>query len=64
MGSGMQIQNAPSMHKAKISAAKIFSIIDEPSRIDVRNESGERVVAKGEIELENVRFTYPSRPDQ
>ena len=41
MGCGMQTQMATSIGDAKISAAKIFSIIEENSKIDVRNQDVE-----------------------
>ncbi len=51
LGSGMQIQNAPSSTKAKVSASKIFTIIDEPSKIDVRSSEGFKTIDQGEIEF-------------
>ena len=49
---------------AKAAAYKIFEIIDRVPLIDSMSDEGhkpERV--KGEIELRNVDFTYPSRTD-
>ncbi|KAE8697979.1 ABC transporter B family member 12 [Hibiscus syriacus] len=51
-------------NKAKTAAASIFAIIDQRSKINPGDESGvilENV--KGEIELSNVSFKYPLRPD-
>ncbi|PIA29148.1 hypothetical protein AQUCO_06200022v1 [Aquilegia coerulea] len=60
-------QSAPSMAaftKAKAAAAKIFYTIDHKPQIDRNAESG--VVLEtitGHLELKDVKFSYPSRPD-
>ena len=36
LGSGIAVSSAPSISKAKDAATTIFSIIDEPSKIDTR----------------------------
>ncbi len=64
MGSGVTISQAPSIAKAKHAGAKIFSIIDEVSKIDCRNQEGEKIIQNGEIELRKVEFIYPSRVNQ
>lgn len=60
-------QAAPSMAafaKAKVAAAKIFRIIDHKPGIDRNIESGlELEVITGQVELKDVDFSYPSRPD-
>ncbi|PPS11900.1 hypothetical protein GOBAR_AA08721 [Gossypium barbadense] len=60
-------QSAPSMSafvKAKVAAAKIFRIIDNKPGIDRNSESGlELESVTGLVELKNVDFAYPSRPD-
>ncbi|GMJ09270.1 P-GLYCOPROTEIN 4, MULTIDRUG RESISTANCE 4, ARABIDOPSIS P-GLYCOPROTEIN 4, ATP-binding cassette B4 [Hibiscus trionum] len=55
---------APDSNKAKVAAASIFAIIDRESKIDPSDKSG-RILenVKGNIELRNVGFKYPSRPD-
>ncbi|KAF8018914.1 hypothetical protein BT93_H3722 [Corymbia citriodora subsp. variegata] len=56
--------SAPDTKKAKDSAASIFSILDSKPQIDSSNDEGivlENVT--GNIELEHVSFTYPTRPD-
>ena len=40
-GAGFQLQNAPSITKAKESATKIFGVVDDATEIDLRKESGE-----------------------
>ncbi|KAK9723946.1 hypothetical protein RND81_05G036200 [Saponaria officinalis] len=60
-------QSAPSMSafaKAKVAAAKIFMVIDHKPSIDRNNETGTELESvTGQIELKNVEFSYPSRPD-
>ncbi|XP_010241797.1 PREDICTED: ABC transporter B family member 1 [Nelumbo nucifera] len=60
-------QSAPSMAaftKARVAAAKIFRIIDHKPSIDRNSESGlELESVTGQVELKNVDFSYPSRPD-
>ncbi|CAN1150210.1 ABC transporter B family member 9 [Linum perenne] len=55
---------APDSRKAKDSAASIFSILDRKSRIDSSVDEGitlENVT--GDIQLQNVSFRYPMRPN-
>lgn len=60
-------QSVPSMSafaKARVAAAKIFRIIDHKPGIDRNSESGvELDTVTGQVELKNVDFSYPSRPD-
>lgn len=60
-------QSAPSMSafaKAKVAAAKIFRIIDHKPNIKRNGESGlELESVTGQVELKNVDFSYPSRPE-
>ncbi|KAL2323240.1 hypothetical protein Fmac_027619 [Flemingia macrophylla] len=60
-------QSAPSMAaftKARVAAAKIFRVIDHKPGIDKKSESGlELESVTGLVELKNVDFSYPSRPE-
>ncbi|KAK3043063.1 hypothetical protein RJ639_002631 [Escallonia herrerae] len=60
-------QSAPSMSafaKAKVAAAKIFCMIDHKPSVDKNGESGlELGSVSGQVELQNVDFCYPSRPE-
>jgi ATP-binding cassette subfamily B (MDR/TAP) protein 1 len=50
--------------KARDSAISVFSILDRKSKIDTISDKGlmlENVT--GDIDLTNVSFKYPSRPD-
>lgn len=60
-------QSAPSMAafaKARVSAAKIYRIIDHKPEIERNGDSGTELESiTGHVELKNVDFAYPSRPD-
>ncbi|KAI5429517.1 Multidrug resistance protein 1 [Lathyrus oleraceus] len=50
--------------KARVAAAKIFRIIDHKLGIDRNSESGlELETVTRLVELKNVDFSYPSRPE-
>ncbi|KAJ0842832.1 putative ABC-type xenobiotic transporter [Helianthus annuus] len=55
---------APDTTKAKSSAVSVFAILDRESEIDPSDESGLTLdTVRGEIEIRNVSFKYPTRPD-
>ncbi|KAF7818652.1 ABC transporter B family member 1 [Senna tora] len=60
-------QSAPSMAaftKARVAAGRILRIIDHKPGIDRNSDSGlELESVTGHVELKNVDFSYPSRPD-
>jgi len=63
-GIGQAIPSMGAFAKAKVAAAKIFRIIDHKPAIDRNSESGiELEAVTGLVELNNVDFAYPSRPD-
>lgn len=50
--------------KARIAAAKIFRVIDHKPGVVSNSESGVELEAiTGKLELKNVDFYYPSRPE-
>lgn len=50
--------------KAKVAAAKIFRVIDHKPGIDRNSDSGlELESVTGLVELRNVDFSYPARPE-
>ena len=55
---------APDTGKAKDSAASIFEILDSKPSIDSSSNEGITLPSvTGNIELQNVNFKYPTRPD-
>lgn len=55
---------APDTGKAKSAAASIFSLLDQKSIIESKDDHG--ITAEnlmGEIEFQHVSFVYPTRPD-
>ncbi|CDJ37521.1 ATP-binding cassette protein subfamily B member 2, putative [Eimeria tenella] len=52
--------------KATAAGRRVYDLIDRPSEIDVR-DSGGKVLShetfKGEIDVDRINFTYPTRPD-
>ncbi|KAI9196906.1 hypothetical protein LWI28_028001 [Acer negundo] len=55
---------APDVSKTKNSAASVFRILDQISRIDSSKDSGMTLgYVKGQIEFRHVSFKYPTRPD-
>jgi len=63
MSIGSQAANVPSIGKAKAAAIPVFSIIDEPSTLDIRKPQGRTLttVGNGRIEFIDCFFNYPSR---
>ncbi|KAL2960471.1 hypothetical protein AAZX31_17G040200 [Glycine max] len=54
----------PAASKAKSSAASVFAILDQKSRIDPSDESGMTLEeVNGEIRFHHVTFKYPTRPN-
>lgn len=50
--------------RAATSAAMLFKLIDRESAIDPFDKSGEQPSeVAGLVELENITFAYPTRPD-
>ncbi|KAI5665259.1 hypothetical protein M9H77_24582 [Catharanthus roseus] len=61
---GQSVPSITAFAKARVAAAKIFRIIDHKPAIDRNSASGlELDSVTGQVELKNVDFSYPSRPD-
>ncbi|MED6222159.1 ABC transporter B member 11 [Stylosanthes scabra] len=55
---------APGASKAKSSAASVFAILDQKSKVDSSDKSGITLQdVKGEIMFKHVAFKYPTRPN-
>ncbi|EKX53578.1 hypothetical protein GUITHDRAFT_100562 [Guillardia theta CCMP2712] len=64
MAAGMAGSLAPDIAKGKPALIAIFKLIDRVPKIDIQDEGGERPASvKGDIELRNVHFAYPARPE-
>jgi len=65
MGMGQAMTGITDQQKAKAATLSVFRAIDRKSKIDFSSEDGEKPsTCAGRIELKDVRFTYPARPDQ
>ncbi|KAK2154279.1 hypothetical protein LSH36_272g05058 [Paralvinella palmiformis] len=61
---GQATSFAPDYGEAKVSAAKIFALLDRKSAIDSSDPDGKKLNdCSGAVKLMNVSFNYPSRPD-
>ncbi|KAK9480263.1 P-loop containing nucleoside triphosphate hydrolase protein [Lipomyces japonicus] len=61
---GQIAPNVKSITNGISAAANIFATIDRTSIIDATTDEGEVLESvKGDIELQDVKFIYPSRPD-
>lgn len=50
--------------KARVAAAKIFRIIDHKPSVDKNGKSGSELDSVlGQVEIKNVDFSYPARPE-
>ncbi|XP_010217168.1 PREDICTED: multidrug resistance protein 1-like isoform X1 [Tinamus guttatus] len=64
MNVGQSASLAPDYGKAKISAQRIFQLLDRKPVIDSYSEEGEKLSNfEGNIEFRNIHFVYPSRPE-
>lgn len=61
---GQSVPSIGAFAKARVAAAKIYQIIDHKPNIDRNNESGlELESITGQVDIKEVDFSYPSRPD-
>eukprot|EP01051_Picozoa_sp_SAG22_P031002 SAG22_NODE_12329_length_447_cov_0.597701_1_plen_148_part_11 len=63
---GAAMQNATDQKKAAMAVKSIFELMDFQSKIEIEDDTNGQKPATvaGKIELTDVRFTYPARPDQ
>ena len=63
-GLGQAQINFPDVAKGGAATKRVFAIVDRKTAIDAYNEEGIRPMeCKGNIELQDVTFAYPQRPD-
>ncbi|XP_054129759.1 ATP-binding cassette sub-family B member 5 isoform X2 [Melozone crissalis] len=61
---GQSSSMAPDYGKARMSAQRIFQLLDRKPLIDSYSEQGEKLSHfEGNIEFRNVHFVYPTRPE-
>ncbi|XP_008944124.1 PREDICTED: multidrug resistance protein 1-like [Merops nubicus] len=64
MNVGQSASLAPDYGKARISAQRIFQLLDRKPLIDSYSDEGEKLSNfEGNIEFRNVHFVYPTRPE-
>ncbi|XP_035174714.1 ATP-binding cassette sub-family B member 5 isoform X4 [Oxyura jamaicensis] len=64
MNVGQSASLAPDYGKARISAQRIFHLLDRKPQIDSYSEEGEKLNNfEGNIEFRNINFVYPTRPE-
>ncbi|KAK3768852.1 hypothetical protein RRG08_053383 [Elysia crispata] len=64
MSVGQAASFLPDYSKAQLSAGHIFTILDLVPKIDVYSTSGKAKPSKSvDVELHNIQFSYPSRPE-
>ncbi|NXK27152.1 MDR1 protein, partial [Arenaria interpres] len=64
MNVGQSASLAPDYGKARMSAQRIFQLLDRKPLIDSYSEEGEKMSNfEGNIEFRNIHFVYPTRPE-
>ncbi|XP_014749850.1 PREDICTED: ATP-binding cassette sub-family B member 5 isoform X2 [Sturnus vulgaris] len=64
MNVGQSSSMAPDYGKARMSAQRIFQLLNRKPLIDSYSEQGEKLSHfEGNIEFRNVHFVYPTRPE-
>ncbi|NXB80580.1 MDR1 protein, partial [Donacobius atricapilla] len=64
MNVGQSASMAPDYGKARMSAQRIFQLLDRKPLIDSYSEQGEKLSHfEGNIEFRNIHFVYPTRPE-
>uniref|UniRef100_A0A8C6XFF9 ABC-type xenobiotic transporter n=1 Tax=Naja naja TaxID=35670 RepID=A0A8C6XFF9_NAJNA len=64
MNAGQANSLAPDFSKSKVSAQRIFHLLDRKPVIDSYSEEGEKLEKfEGNIEFKDIHFAYPTRPE-
>lgn len=62
-GLGQTVALAPDVAKGGVAVSNVFKIVDEETEIDPKSQEGATAVDDFGFHLQDVQFTYPSRPD-
>ncbi|XP_047539105.1 multidrug resistance protein homolog 49-like isoform X1 [Vanessa atalanta] len=60
---GLTAPHLEAIASARASAGAIFAVLDRKPTIDSLSTEGSKPVLEGDMELKNVYFRYPARPD-
>lgn len=60
---GLTSPHMEAITNAQASAGSIFAILDRKPNIDSLGTEGEKPLLEGDLELNDVYFKYPARPD-
>ncbi|XP_060541674.1 ATP-binding cassette sub-family B member 5 isoform X2 [Pantherophis guttatus] len=64
MNAGQANSLAPDFSKSKVSAQRIFHLLDRKPVIDSYSEEGDKLEKfEGNIEFKDIHFAYPTRPE-
>lgn len=64
MHSGRTMSNSMDFKKGQVAASRLFQVIETQPEINAEADEGEKPGSiSGDIELKNVKFRYPARPD-
>ncbi|XP_060638094.2 ATP-binding cassette sub-family B member 5 [Anolis sagrei] len=64
LNAGQTSTLAPDFSKSKISARRIFQLLDQKPAIDSYSEEGEKLVKfEGNVEFKGIHFAYPTRQE-
>ncbi|CAH2087972.1 unnamed protein product [Euphydryas editha] len=60
---GLTAPHLEAIASARASAGAIFAVLDRKPNIDSLSQEGSKPVLDGDLELKDVHFKYPARPD-
>lgn len=60
---GLTAPHMEAINSARASAGAIYSVLDRVPAIDSLSKAGNRPELTGDLELKDVHFRYPARPD-
>lgn len=60
---GLTSPHMEAINNARASAGSIYAVVDRKPVIDSLSNEGEKPVLDGDLQLQDVYFKYPARPD-